>query len=229
LDKVGFGESFFFACESSYVFLFGRRIMTEICMESLGDRDVPLDVHPTSDPPSSDPPSAEANATEPPDFKLLALDPAIVTVERISGWIFTGVVLIAGLIGLTVLAFAFGPLSIVTGVSLLLYLLFGTLLVWATQVLPQTAYEHASWCLSRSGLEIRRGIWWRSQISVPLVRVQHTDVHQGPLMRRFGLAKLIVHTAGTENSTVELNGLSFVTAQRLRDALVENRGDLDGV
>ena len=64
---------------------------------------------------------------------------------------------------------------------------------------------------------------------MPLARVQHTDVHQGPLMRRFGLAKLIVHTAGTENSAVELNGLSFATAQRLRDALVENRGDIDGV
>ena len=54
-------------------------------------------------------------------------------------------------------------------------------------------------------------------------------VHQGPLQRRFGIAKLTVHTAGTEHSAVELSGLNFATAQRLRDALIENRGDIDGV
>lgn len=172
---------------------------------------------------------SDANHIEPSDFQPQSLAPAFVTIERISGWIFTSILLCAGFIGLVVVAFSFGLTSLFTGVCFLIYLLIAIPLVWATQVLPKKAYDHASWYLSPSGLEIRRGIWWRSQISVPLARVQHTDVHQGPLMRKYGLAKLIVHTAGTENSTVELNGLSFATAQRLRDALVENRGVLDGV
>ena len=171
----------------------------------------------------------DANRTDSSDFQPQQLAPAFVTIERISGWIFTAILLCAGFVGLVIVAFSFGITSVVTGVCFLIYLLIAIPLVWATQVLPKKAYEHASWYLSPSGLEIRRGIWWRSQISVPLARVQHTDVHQGPLMRKYGLAKLIVHTAGTENSTVELNGLSFATAQRLRDALVENRGILDGV
>ncbi len=170
-----------------------------------------------------------AENCRPHTVQLLSLDPAFISIERISGWIFAGVVLFAGLVAMVVVAFSFGLLSVVTGICLLAYVLFGSLLAWTTQVLPKKAYERASWCLTPSGLEIRRGIWWRSQISVPLARVQHTDVHQGPLMRRYGLAKLIVHTAGTENSAVELNGLSFATAQRLRDALVENRGEIDGV
>jgi len=195
--------------------------MTEI--QSPSSDEVSLD-QPVAPEPSLEPPTLKAT-----NIKLLSLDPAFVSIERLSGWIFTGVVLFAGLVGLGIVAFNFGLLSLVTGSCSLAYLLLGGLLAWATQVLPKKAYDRAGWCLTPSGLEIRRGIWWRSQISVPLARVQHTDVHQGPLMRRFGLAKLIVHTAGTENSAVELNGLSFATAQRLRDALVENRGDIDGV
>lgn len=178
---------------------------------------------------SGEPPRLEATVVERPVVELHSLDPAFITIERVSGWIFTGIVLFAGLVGMVIVAFIYGPLSLVIGGCLLTYLVLGGALAWATQVLPQKAYDCAGWYLSPSGLEIRHGIWWRSQISVPLARVQHTDVHQGPLMRRFGLAKLVVHTAGTENSAVELNGLSFTTAQHLRDALVENRGEIDGV
>lgn len=162
-------------------------------------------------------------------LRLERLDPASVTAERIAGWILTSVLLFAGLIGLTIVGFNVGfndTITICCGVG---YLLAALLLAWFTHVLPRKEYLHAGWCLTHCGLEIRRGVWWRSQISVPLARVQHTDVHQGPMQRRFGIAKLIVHTAGTENSAVELSGLNFATAQRLRDALIENRGEIDGV
>ncbi len=162
-------------------------------------------------------------------MSLQPLDPAFVAIERLGGWIFTGIALVAGLVGMVFVGFYFGFLTAVTACCAFAFLLLAGLLAWASHVLPQKTYDHASWCLTASGLEIRRGIWWRSQISIPLARVQHTDVYQGPLMRRFGLAKLIVHTAGTENSAIELNGLSFDTARRLRDALVENRGVIDGV
>ena len=202
--------------------------MTETLNESLSDNEEHPEQQVATEskgvPPRLDELSPAQNSIE-----LLSLDPAFVSIERLSGWIFTGVVLFFGLVGLAFVAFGFGLLSIVMTSCLLLYLMLGGLLAWATQALPKKAYDRAGWCLTPSGLEIRRGIWWRSQISVPLARVQHTDVHQGPLMRRFGLAKLIVHTAGTSNSAVELNGLNFATAQRLRDALVENRGDIDGV
>ncbi len=162
-------------------------------------------------------------------IELHSLDPAFVTVERIGGWIFSGVLLTAGLIALAVVVFNFGFLNWVSGCSFIAYVVIGAGLSWLTHVLPKKQHKHAGWCLTHNGLEIRHGIWWRNQISVPLARVQHTDVHQGPLMRRFGLAKLTIHTAGTENSAVALNGLNFEVAMRLRDALVESRGEIDGV
>ena len=66
---------------------------------------------------------------------------------------------------------------------------------------------------------------WRQVTSVPRSRVQHIDVAQGPLIRRFELAQLIIHTAGTEHATVELNGLAHDVALRLRDFLIRGGDD----
>ena len=88
---------------------------------------------------------------------------------------------------------------------------------------PKWEYDRASWRLDEIGLHIRQGIFWRRQISVPVARVQHTDVSQGPLERRFGLGTLTVHTAGTENALVLLEGLALETANEIRDKLVAQR------
>jgi hypothetical protein len=75
------------------------------------------------------------------------------------------------------------------------------------------------------GLQIRRGVFWRTVIDVPRSRVQHTDVSQGPLERRFGLGALVVYTAGTDHSRVDLRGLSHDTAFAIRDHLLPHQRD----
>jgi len=55
---------------------------------------------------------------------------------------------------------------------------------------------------------------------VPRSRIQHTDVTQGPYERRFGLATLVVYTAGTEHASIPIEGLSHETALAFRDALL---------
>jgi hypothetical protein len=52
-----------------------------------------------------------------------------------------------------------------------------------------------------------------------LARVQHLDVAQGPLERTFGVARLILHTAGTSHAIVVLPGISRPTAEELRDTI----------
>jgi membrane protein YdbS with pleckstrin-like domain len=83
--------------------------------------------------------------------------------------------------------------------------------------------EHArtSFVISLAGCEIRRGVVWRRIITVPLSRIQHTDVTQGPLQRAYGLATLTLYTAGTEHAKVDLNGLAFDTAMNIRQYLFE--------
>ncbi len=87
---------------------------------------------------------------------------------------------------------------------------------------PRLAYDRAGWRRDANGFEIRRGVWWRHRIVVPRTRIQHSDIEQGPLERYFGLSRLVLHTAGTKNASVELAGLRSEVAETLRDALIRD-------
>jgi membrane protein YdbS with pleckstrin-like domain len=95
--------------------------------------------------------------------------------------------------------------------------------------LPPLSYKRSAWLCNDRGFQVRKGIWFRKVTSVPRARVQHTDVQQGPVARSYGLAKLTIHTAGTANSSIEVEGLSLEVASKLRDALIEDRSFEDGV
>jgi membrane protein YdbS with pleckstrin-like domain len=62
---------------------------------------------------------------------------------------------------------------------------------------------------------------------VPASRVQHLDLKRGPLQRRYGLATLVIHTAGTRHSAVAVSGLDAADAERLRDRLAHQVDDDD--
>jgi membrane protein YdbS with pleckstrin-like domain len=160
------------------------------------------------------------------DGAVHKLDARHVTVERITGWIFTTVLAAIGALGLLVSLFVTRP-GVAASAALVAawvvgFAAFGAL----SHFWPPAAWRHASWRLDVRGLEIRRGVVWREVVNVPRSRVQHTDVSQGPLERRFGLATLVVHTAGTEHAATQLPGLEHGTAMIIRDHLVAaGRGD----
>lgn len=82
--------------------------------------------------------------------------------------------------------------------------------------------------LLADGLWVDRGVWWRSETFVPRARVQHTEVQQGPIARRYGMASLKVFTAGAGHGEIEIDGLIHVDAVWLRDELLGRQGQ-DGV
>ena len=90
--------------------------------------------------------------------------------------------------------------------------------------------NHRAWGyrLDDRVLLIKRGVWFGSVKLLPLPRLQHVDIKRGPLQRKFGLATLTLHTAGTHAASIELPGLDADEAVRLRDRLVAAGGD-DGV
>lgn len=88
-------------------------------------------------------------------------------------------------------------------------------------------YRYTHWRLDATGLGYRRGRLWQRDTRVPRTRVQHVDLKHGPLERRFGLATLVVHTAGTRDSAVAVAGLDAGDAARLRDTLARQIDDDD--
>ncbi|MFT4512028.1 MAG: membrane protein YdbS with pleckstrin-like domain [Planctomycetota bacterium] len=74
-------------------------------------------------------------------------------------------------------------------------------------------------------LLMRYGILFVEERAVPVRRMQHVDLVRGPIERAFGLATLVVFTAGNEGSAFRVPGLPVQEAQELRDRIVQMRGD----
>ena len=155
------------------------------------------------------------------------LDPRSVQAARLGGWVFTSAVLaVVGGGSLFALIRSDAPAISWIGMGAIVAAL-GGLLVLATWLGPLWSYRSTSLLVDEAGLEIARGVLWRHQISVPRARIQHTDVTQGPVERRFGLGTLVVYTAGTEHAAIPIEGLAHEAALALRDALLARDAPID--
>jgi membrane protein YdbS with pleckstrin-like domain len=172
--------------------------------------------------------SGSETGTTVADGRERTLDPASVAVQRIGGAISASVlsfVLLIGTIsflaatrvGLFVGLLAVAIWGVVTGGTGLLAF------IW-----PPVRFRHTAYSIDGRGMQIRRGVFWKSVVNVPRSRVQHTDVQQGPVERSFGLATLIIYTAGTQHASIPLSGLARETALRIRDHLLTDDEDDDG-
>jgi membrane protein YdbS with pleckstrin-like domain len=127
--------------------------------------------------------------------------------------------LLAALLTLAAFAADLGPLRRTPLPPWLLPLAVLALGGLATLTLPRRRYRHWGYREGEDELEIRRGMLVRVRTIVPFGRVQHIDVAQGPVQRRFGLATLILHTAGTQSAAVPLPGLLHAEAEEMRDRI----------
>jgi uncharacterized protein len=143
-----------------------------------------------------------------------SLDPRVIPLQRIGGGIFTAILAIGSLVGLVLAEDGSIWLRLAVWLAVVL------LAAWHFYQWPPRAYQHTSYRVDDQGIEIRRGVFWRVVINVPRSRVQHIDVSQGPIERRYGLGTLIVFTAGTDHAKVELEGLEHGRALRIREHLL---------
>jgi membrane protein YdbS with pleckstrin-like domain len=169
--------------------------------------------------------SGTAPARDQRDFgDWCSLDPRFLTTERISSLIVSGVLALGGLVCLG-LDLAFGWWPPIGRVAV--WIAFGFAcagLAWLSLAWPRISMRAVAYRHGQAGIEIRRGVWWRRVITIPAARIQHTDVTQGPMLRRFGLAILTVHTAATRTPSLVLSGLAHEEAMRVRDALTRESG-----
>ncbi len=89
-------------------------------------------------------------------------------------------------------------------------------------IIPQRNYRRLRYRLTDRMLQSLHGWMFHTDTLVPFVRVQHLDVTRGPLDKIFGTASLVVHTAGTHNNIVTVNGLAPDRAAEIRDVIREH-------
>lgn len=85
-------------------------------------------------------------------------------------------------------------------------------------VSPQVFFRRYRYRLDDDKLEIRRGVITISHILVPIERIHQVEVQRGPINRAFGLADVIVTTAG---GVITVQMLEEDVAERIADRLNE--------
>lgn len=198
--------------------------------------DLPVTAQAEPDPVALNP-ELESQPSEPanpppealPAKRYFPLDPRSIRVEQLTGLLVFGILLLAAIVGLVISYIAADGFTwiwwaiaggLATGACVLLFFV----LAW-----PAIEFRYARWTWDESGLEIHRGVLWQHRITVPISRIQHVDVSQGPLQRQFGLGKVTVHTAGTQHAAIELSGIAYEAATWLREQIIAGQGVQDAV
>ncbi len=147
--------------------------------------------------------------TDEPAPDLTPLNPAYVTTTRIA----SALAFLPFLIGAGVLEFV---QVMPSGTFLVPVLLLYAFMAF---VVPARKYRHWGYAMGADRLRVVRGYMFYRDTIVPFGRIQHIDVDQGPIDRRYDLSTLTVHTAGNHNSTVALPGLLHADALAMREAI----------
>jgi len=150
------------------------------------------------------------------------LDSRVVNLWRASCLIGFGVLLLGMLIPVAAVGVAEPRALVWLAVA---WLATAAAAVWFCLWYPPRLYRSWGYRIDAKVLETRSGRLFQRARLLPLSRLQHVDIERGPLARMFGLAALVLHTAGTHSANIRIPGLEAAEAMRLRDHLIEIGGD----
>lgn len=158
-------------------------------------------------------------ATTPPPFSegFHPLDPRAIKLWRVAEQIAVAVFMLPALLGVFIGSYLYPTFAV------LFFAGWGcltSLWLWHSLWFPPRRYQVWGYRLDNRVLETRSGRLFCTIRLLPLNRLQHVDLQQGPLERIYGLAHLQLHTAGTENASITIPGLAQEEAVRLRNHLV---------
>ncbi|HLR81166.1 MAG TPA: PH domain-containing protein [Bacillota bacterium] len=103
------------------------------------------------------------------------------------------------------------------------YSLFLIIIVWGIAIfstylfvfrIPRLRFRRWRYEVFEQEIYIQHGILIRTRTLIPMIRVQHVDTKQGPILRKFNLASVTISTAAT---THEIPALLEEEASELRD------------
>jgi membrane protein YdbS with pleckstrin-like domain len=179
----------------------------------------------------ADPPSLPAHASE----NVQSIHPADGYLRYLKFWFW--IILLVTDIALTVGYIAAAIALIIEGLWWVALLLLppALFIIIAPDIIAFVAihlkYDTMWYVMTDRSIRIRRGIWIIHEVTITFENVQNLKVQQGPLQRHFGIANLIIETAGAgassgkHGATVTANqgvieGVSEEVARNLRDRIL---------
>lgn len=86
-------------------------------------------------------------------------------------------------------------------------------------------FKRKKFAIRERDILYKEGLIWRSLTVVPFNRVQHAEVHQGPVERLFQLSRLKIYTAGGSTSDMTIAGLGPEEAYRMKHFILSKTSE----
>ena len=99
----------------------------------------------------------------------------------------------------------------------LVIVLYVSFIMWYLFLLPYLTWKNWRYDVLDEQIELKYGVWVKKRTLIPMNRVQHVDMEQGPLMKKYQLAAVTISTAAT---THVIPGLYLDEANKLRNQIV---------
>lgn len=133
-------------------------------------------------------------------------------VWRISGALSSLIIWIIGG-GLVTIGILFDwPLWLIAALIVLI-LSYSYLMIF---FLPKLRWKRWRYEVREQEIELKRGVFIIKRTLIPMVRVQHVDTQQGPILRKYQLSTVAISTAATVH---EIPALDMEEAEELRQSI----------
>ena len=150
------------------------------------------------------------------------IDPLALRAWRVSGALTTAAVLLLAIAMFVIFRWAHLPWY-AQALPLVAVVVTAALEIW---LIPEVRWRRWRYAVTDRELDLMHGVVIVTRTVIPMVRVQHVDTKQGPVLRHYGLATVEVATAA---GTQEIPALAIETADRLRHRIAALAGVAEDV
>ena len=160
-----------------------------------------------------------ADVTAVSELSYTPVEARYIRLRRVLALINIAVIVVLGLVAHKVAKIWFEDAVVgVVIITTLLLVLFVLIALHRWFADPKKCYV-----LREQDLSYQYGLIFRTTTTQPINRVQHVEVKQGPIERRYDLASLLAYSAGGQMHTFFIAGLNFDDAKRMRAYILEHK------
>lgn len=141
------------------------------------------------------------------------ISPSVIKLWRIKAVIHSAVFILIVLLALLIFQFFSGNslpqwLTILISIELLLQSVFMIF------IRPSLKGKHWRYSFEDDRIMLKTGIWFRDQVTIPMIRIQNIESNVGPIAKKLDLTSLSVTTASDTHKLPELNTQEALELQK---------------
>jgi uncharacterized membrane protein YdbT with pleckstrin-like domain len=88
-------------------------------------------------------------------------------------------------------------------------------------------YDNLHCELTSRALHFKKGIWFQTERTIPLDKIQDLTFQEGPVLRYLGLSKLMIETAGqSAQGMADMSLTGIIGSRDFRELVLEQRDDI---